>query len=69
MLDSATISSWLNREYTDAQLKEKGLKTTENLGLNPIDPGKGDIAKRSEESPIYLAHILEHNYLVKEDNR
>lgn len=68
MLDSSTISRWLNREYTEAQLKEKGLKTTENLGLNPIDPGKGDIAKRSEENPIYLAHILEHNYLVKEDN-
>lgn len=67
-LDGATISSWLNREYTDAQLKEKELKTTENLGLNPIDPGTGDIAKRSEENPIYLAHILEHNYLVNEDN-
>ena len=23
MLDSSTITSWLNREYTDAQLKEK----------------------------------------------
>ena len=68
MLDGSTISSWLNREYTDAQLKEKELKTTENLGLNPIDPGTGDIAKRSEENPIYLAHILEHNYLVNESN-
>ena len=68
MLDGSTISSWLNREYTDAQLKEKELKTTENLGLNPIDPGTGDIAKRSEENPIYLAHILEHNYLVNEGN-
>lgn len=68
MLDSKTISSWLNRQYTDAQLKEKGLKPSENVGLNPIDPGKGDIAKRSKENPIYLAHILEHNYLIKEDN-
>ena len=49
-------------------MKGKGLKATENLGLNPIDPGEGDIAKRSEENPIYLAHILEHNYLVKENN-
>lgn len=65
MLDSSTISSWLNRKYTDSQLKEKKKKASENLGLNPVDPGKGDIDKRNEENPIYLAHILEHNYLVK----
>lgn len=65
MLDSATITSWLNRQYSNAQLKANGLKPSDNVGLNPIDPGKGDIAKRSEENPIYLAHILEHNYLVK----
>ncbi|MFJ8071162.1 CamS family sex pheromone protein [Peribacillus sp. NPDC096447] len=65
VLDSSTISSWLNRKYTDSQLKEKKKKASENLGLNPVDPGKGDIDKRNEENPIYLAHILEHNYLVK----
>lgn len=65
MLDSSKISSWLNRKYTDSQLKEKKMKASENLGLNPVDPGKGDIDKRNEENPIYLAHILEHNYLVK----
>ncbi|MCD1162676.1 CamS family sex pheromone protein [Peribacillus frigoritolerans] len=65
MLDSSTISSWLNRKYTDSQLKEKKMKASENLGLNPVDSGKGDIDKRNEENPIYLAHILEHNYLVK----
>ncbi|MEA3575028.1 CamS family sex pheromone protein [Peribacillus frigoritolerans] len=65
MLDSSTISSWLNRKYTDSQLKEKKMKASQNLGLNPVDPGKGDIDKRNEENPIYLAHILEHNYLVK----
>ena len=70
MLDSSTISSWLNRKYTKDQLKEKELKASENLGLNPVDPGKGDIDKRNEENPIYLAHILEHNYLVKtKDNK
>lgn len=70
MLDSSTISSWLNRKYTKSQLKEKELKASENLGLNPIDPGKGDIDKRNKENPIYLAHILEHNYLVKtKDNK
>ncbi|MED3994977.1 CamS family sex pheromone protein [Peribacillus frigoritolerans] len=65
MLDSSKISSWLNRKYTDSQLKEKKMKASENLGLNPVDPGKGDIDNRNEENPIYLAHILEHNYLVK----
>ncbi|MEF2097685.1 CamS family sex pheromone protein [Bacillus sp. CFBP9009] len=65
VLDSSTISSWLNRKYTDSQLKEKKKKASENLGLNPVDPGKGDIDMRNEENPIYLAHILEHNYLVK----
>ncbi|WP_285768666.1 CamS family sex pheromone protein [Peribacillus sp. SI8-4] len=65
MLSSSTISSWLNRKFTNSQLKEKDLKPSENLGLNPLDPGKGDIDKRNEENPIYLAHILEHNYLVK----
>ncbi|MBT2647053.1 CamS family sex pheromone protein [Bacillus sp. ISL-34] len=65
ILDSSTISSWLNRKYTDSQLKEKDMKASKNLGLNPVDPGKGDIDKRNEENPIYLAHILEHNYLVK----
>ncbi|MGG4267637.1 CamS family sex pheromone protein [Peribacillus simplex] len=65
LLDSSTISSWLNRKYTNSQLKEKDKDASKNLGLNPVDPGKGDIDKRNEENPIYLAHILEHNYLVK----
>ena len=29
---------------------------------------QGDIAERNEKSPIYLAHILEHDYLIKGDN-
>ncbi|MGM0904732.1 MAG: CamS family sex pheromone protein [Bacillota bacterium] len=62
-LDSSTVSSWLNRKYTEAQLKERNLKEENNLGLNPVDPGTGDIDTRNEENPIYLAHILEHNYL------
>lgn len=70
VLDSSTISSWLNRKYTKSQLKEEELKESENVGLNPMDSGKGDIKKRSEENPIYLAHILEHDYLTKtKDNK
>ncbi len=67
-LDSKTVRSWLNRKYTDAQLKERKLEASENLGLNPIDPGTGDIEQRNEENPLYLAHILEHDYMVQKSN-
>lgn len=77
ILESSTISAWLKRKYSEQQLKElneerkkKQQPAVENVGLNPIDPGKGDIDKRNEENPIYLAHILEHNYLKKSgDNK
>ncbi|SEM92685.1 Protein involved in sex pheromone biosynthesis [Mesobacillus persicus] len=62
-LDSSTVSSWLNRKYTEEQLKSLDMTEEDNLGLNPIDPGTGDFDKRNEENPIYLSHILEHNYL------
>jgi protein involved in sex pheromone biosynthesis len=62
-LDSSTVSSWLNRKFTKEQLKDRDMKEENNVGLNPVDPGSGDIDTRNEENPIYLAHILEHNYL------
>jgi protein involved in sex pheromone biosynthesis len=62
-LDSSTVSSWLNRKFTKEQLKDRDMKEENNIGLNPVDPGSGDIDTRNEENPIYLAHILEHNYL------
>lgn len=73
-LDSDTVESWLNRKFTKEQLKDKQVKDkdtdklrkmteADNVGLNPIDPGKGDIGTRNEQNPIYLSHILEHNYL------
>ncbi|WP_026573552.1 CamS family sex pheromone protein [Bacillus sp. UNC438CL73TsuS30] len=55
-----TVRLWLNRKFTKNQLKNQGLKPSENIGLNPLDTGKG-------ETPIYLAHILEHDYLTKTD--
>jgi len=67
-LDSSTVKSWLQREYTKDQLAEKKMEADENLGLNPIDPGTGDIDERNKENPIYLAHILEHNYMVKKSD-
>lgn len=54
-----TIQSWLNRKYTDQQLKDKGIKPADNNGLNPVDDGSNP--------PIYLAQILEHDYLKKDD--
>lgn len=59
-----TIGLWLNRKFTDPQLKDEGLKASENIGLNPVN----DAAAGSEpSSPVYLAHILEHDYLTKDD--
>ena len=67
-LDTDTVKSWLQRKYTEEQLAEKNLKAEQNLGLNPIDPGTGDIDQRNQENPLYLAHILEHNYMVKKSD-
>ncbi len=58
-----TIKLWLNRQYTDAQLKENGIKASDNIGLNPVNTS----ASGEPSSPIYLAHVLEHDYLTKDD--
>ncbi|KYD10244.1 hypothetical protein B4102_0150 [Heyndrickxia sporothermodurans] len=64
-LDKDTIDAWLNRKYTKSQLKEKKLSASENVGLNPVINEKGSIEEQNKKSPIYLAHILEHDYLIK----
>lgn len=76
-LDGSTVAAWLEREMTPAQVeareKEVNAKSenkkkkieVKNLGLNPVDTGKGDVHERNKKNPIYLAHILEHNYLVQ----
>lgn len=66
-LDSEKVSLWLNRKFTAAQLKEEELTEAENIGLNPLNDEKGDPKEQNNRNPIYLAHILEHNYLVKSD--
>lgn len=65
-LDKETVRAWLNRKYTEKQLKSRNLNEAQNLGLNPIDDEVGNIAERNKKNPIYLAHILEHNYLLKD---
>lgn len=63
-----TIRLWLNRKYTKEQFNEmkkedKTLKDADNIGLNPVNTG----SKGEPSSPIYLAHILEHDYLIKNE--
>jgi protein involved in sex pheromone biosynthesis len=62
-LKGTMIKQWLNRQYTAAQLKENKLKADQNLGLNPVNTSP---AGSAPSSPIYLAHILEHDYLTKD---
>ncbi|MGE7665556.1 CamS family sex pheromone protein [Ureibacillus composti] len=57
-LDTETVSSWLARS-----------NQTED-GLNPAAPKGMDPEKRAKEAPVYLAHLVEQNYLVKtNDNK
>jgi protein involved in sex pheromone biosynthesis len=72
-LDEDTISSWLRRKWTENQYKDvlkdydkEERDKVKNVGLNPINTGEGTAAEQSEKSPIYLAHILEQDYLVKD---
>ncbi|MGG3853235.1 CamS family sex pheromone protein [Caldifermentibacillus hisashii] len=62
-INKKTITGWLRRKMTSGQLQEKGLKENENIGLNPLLENEAD----QEKNPIYLAHILEHDYLVKSE--
>lgn len=55
-LDAETVSSWLARS-----------NQTED-GLNPAAPKGMDPEKRAKEAPVYLAHLVEQNYLVKTDD-
>lgn len=61
-LDRNTVQLWLNRQFTKKQLKDQGLSQSENIGLNPLDTS-GD-----NSTPIYLSHVLEHDYLIKGNN-
>lgn len=74
-LKSDVISSWVRRKLTGAELKatqekaKKGKKEYVELGLNPALPEDGgSLEERNAENPIYLAHMLEHNYLVRKDD-
>lgn len=70
-LDGKTISSWLQRKLSPKQLEEerKNNKDYKNDGLNPINSEKGTLEEQNKQNPIYLAHILEHDYLVKNGDK
>lgn len=57
-----TIQLWLNRQYTPTQLKQNGINASDNIGLNPVDTG----TPAAPSSPMYLAHVLEHDYLTRD---
>lgn len=61
------VSTWLQRKYTDEQANEAGVSPEENVGLNPPLAAGDDSHKANASDPIYLAHILEHNYLTRVD--
>ncbi|MCJ8008036.1 CamS family sex pheromone protein [Lederbergia wuyishanensis] len=67
-LSKETVSKWLRRKYTAAQLKTLNIKEEDNIGLNPVNNEEGTIEEQNAKSPIYLAHVLEHDYLIKNDN-
>jgi protein involved in sex pheromone biosynthesis len=64
-LDKKTVKRWLERERTPSQLKREKMKPSENVGLNPPISDSGTNEEKNKKSPIYLASILEHDYLVK----
>lgn len=65
-LDTDTVSNWLARSNQNKD------KPEELRGLNPPDvdangaPLNPEV--RAKEAPIYLAHVVEQNYLVKTDD-
>ncbi|MHC0039460.1 CamS family sex pheromone protein [Pseudoneobacillus sp. C159] len=67
-LDTKTVESWLKRKCLPGQLKEARLTESENIGLNPTDEKQCSPRTRGN-APIYLASILEHNYLIKSDEK
>ncbi|PMC36796.1 hypothetical protein CJ195_15335 [Bacillus sp. UMB0899] len=73
-LTGDVITSWLSRKKTGENLEQAQAEAKENkeeyveLGLNPALSGKGGLEQQNAENPIYLAHMLEHNYLIQEGN-
>lgn len=65
MLDTDTLSSWLQREK---EVKKDDKDKEENKGLNPLLPGGEITAELAKTAPMYLAHIVEQDFMVKTDD-
>ncbi|KUP09236.1 hypothetical protein Q75_00985 [Bacillus coahuilensis p1.1.43] len=63
LLDSDTISSWLGRQSSEDE--EGTLKLNPEIAPGPDQEERPDFIKRHEDSPLYLSHIIEQNYLIK----
>ena len=64
-LKKQDLTLWLQRKMSKAQLKAAKLTEDENIGINPQIGEKGSNEELNTESPIYLANILEHDYLKR----
>ncbi len=68
-IPKSSIEKWLERKQTPAQLTQNKMKQADNIGLNPAfeyDPNSEEsYEEQMAQSPIYFAHMLEHNYLIK----
>jgi protein involved in sex pheromone biosynthesis len=75
------IQRWLQRKVigddlkaAQAAAKSKDKNNTgadeqyTELGLNPALPEGNDLETLHAENPIYLAHMLEHNYLIRNED-
>ncbi|MCG1010855.1 CamS family sex pheromone protein [Salinicoccus sp. ID82-1] len=67
------IRGYLGRAYTVEEIEamsEEEMASNNafsNLGLNPSVEGETDPERIAAESPLYLSHILEQNYMVEND--
>ncbi len=70
-LDGETIKAWLSREYTEEQMEEYKMDKEDNLGLNPVlseaEIKEKGFVQAHEDNPLYIAHVLEHDYFVKSE--
>ena len=73
VLNKDIIEGYLNPKYTKSEIKEMSDSEKEekrafaNLGLNPSHKGEDDPEKIAENSPTYLAHILEQDFYIETD--
>lgn len=80
-LSGDVIKSWLKRKRVGEALEEakaEAAKKDKNntgddenyveVGLNPALPEGEGLEKANSENPIYLAHMLEQNYLIRKDD-